>query len=111
NDLYSAILIRGGIWTAIAFVGGLAFAMGLGCLRRIPHVLIVACVGAVLATLVFQLLSAVLFAESRSTDPVANSVFVRLLAMLMISVLVAIGAARGVMGHVNGARVVPRESA
>jgi hypothetical protein len=99
NDLYTAILIRGGIWTAIALVGGLAFASGLGCPRRIPHVLVDVCVGALLATVVFQLLSAVLFADSRSTDPIANSVFVRLLAMLMIPVVVAIGAARGVMGR------------
>jgi len=100
NDLLSPVLIHGGIWMAIGAVGGLAFAIGMKCRRHLPNAVGAACVGAFLAAVLYHLLSGSLFPDSKSTDPVASSSFVRLLGMLLVTVLVAVGAARGALGRV-----------
>jgi hypothetical protein len=99
NDLLTPILIHGGIWMAIGAVGGLAFALGLKSRRNLPNAIGAACVGAFLAAVLYQLLSASLFPDTGSTGPVASSSVVRLLAMLLVTVLVAIGAVRGALGR------------
>jgi len=100
NDLLSPILIHGGIWMAIGAVGGLAFAIGMGCRRCLATAIGGACLGAILATVLFHLIGAGLFSDSGSTEPIASQALVRLLAMLLVTVLVAIGAARGAEGHI-----------
>jgi hypothetical protein len=95
NDLLTPILIHGGVWLAIGVVGAVAFAMGLGCARGIPRAIEGACVGALLASVVYHLLSASLFPDSNSTDPIAGTSLVRFLAMIFVTVLVGLGAARG----------------
>jgi hypothetical protein len=100
NDLLSPILIHGGIWAAIGAVAALAFGLGMGCApRRLLVAALDACVGAFLAAILFQLLGASQFPESGSADPVANSPFVRLVAMLLVTCLVALGAARGALSR------------
>jgi hypothetical protein len=103
NDLLSPILIHGVIWMAIGAVGGLAFAIALGSRRSIPSAAVAACVGAFLASVLVHLLSAALDPDSSWTEPVARSALLRLVAMLLISVLVAVGAARGALGRVKRA--------
>jgi len=101
NDLLSPIMIHAGIWAAIGAVGGLAFAIGMRRGRRLLNAIGGACLGAILATVVFHVLSGALFPDSGSTEPVATSSFVRLLAMLLVTVLVAPGAARGALGRAS----------
>jgi hypothetical protein len=98
NDLLTPIMIHGGIWMAIGAVGGLAFAIGMRCWKRLPDVVAGACFGALLATFVFHALSGTLFPMSGSTEPVANTWIVRLLALFLVPVLIAVGAARGAQG-------------
>ena len=43
NDLMSPIMIHGGIWMAIGAVGGLAFALGMGCGRVAFNAIVGAC--------------------------------------------------------------------
>jgi hypothetical protein len=104
NDLLSPILIHGGLWTAIGAVGGAAFAIGMGCGRRVPQAILGAGAGAALATVLFHLLAASLFPDSRSTEPVAASSTVRLLSRMLVTVLVAAGAARGAQGRFSRAK-------
>jgi hypothetical protein len=99
NDLLTPILIHGGIWMAIGALGGLAFAIGMGRGRHVPVAVGAACVGAFVASVLFHLLSEGLFADSSSTAPLAKSALARLLAMLLVTVLVAVGAARGTLGR------------
>jgi hypothetical protein len=99
NDLLSPIMIHAGVWMAIGAVGGLAFGIGLRCGRNLLGAVGGACLGACLATVVYHLLSASLFLDSGSTEPVATSPLVRLLAMLLVPVFVATGAARGALGR------------
>jgi hypothetical protein len=99
NDLLSPILIHSGIWAVISAVGGLAFAIGMRRGRRLPHAIGGACLGAILATVLFHLLGASLFLDSGSTEPIASSSVVRLLAVFLATVLIAIGAARGTLGR------------
>jgi hypothetical protein len=98
NDELVPILIHGGIWMTIGAVGGAAFAIGLGCTRRLSTSLVESCVGAFLAALLFHALSASFFPDPRSTAPVADSTAVRCLAMFLVPILVAAGAARGSLG-------------
>jgi hypothetical protein len=97
NDLMSPILIHAGIWMAIGTVGGLAFAIGMRCWQCIFNATAGGCLGALLATLVFHGLSEAFFADSGSTAPVATSALARLLAVFLITVLIACGAARGAL--------------
>jgi hypothetical protein len=99
NDLLTPILIHGGIWMAIGAVGGLAFALGLQSRRHLANALGAACIGAFLAAVLFHLLSGSLFPDSRSTEALAGLPVVRLLAMLLVPVLVAVGSARGALGR------------
>ena len=98
SDLLAPVMIHGGIWVAIGAVGGLAFAIGMRCRGRVADAIAGASFGALLATIFFHASAAALFPESGSTDPVARTPIVRLLAMCVISVLVAIGAAAGSQG-------------
>jgi hypothetical protein len=98
NDLLTPIMIHGGIWMAIGAVGGLSFAIGMRCWKRVSDVIAGACFGALLATFCFHALSGTLFPMSGSTEPVANTWIVRAMAMFLVPVLIAVGAARGAQG-------------
>jgi hypothetical protein len=99
SDLLSPILIHSGIWSAIGAAAGMGFAIGMGRARRIPAAVGGACLGAILATVVFHLVSDVLFPDSGSSRAIAGSALVRLLAILAPTVMVAAGAARGALGR------------
>jgi hypothetical protein len=99
NDLLSPILIQGAIWIAIGAVGGLAFGIGVGGWKRLPDSVGGACVGALVASLVFHVLATVLFPDSGSVGPVPTSALARLLAAFLISVAIACGSTKGALGR------------
>jgi hypothetical protein len=109
NDLWSPLWIHGGIWMAIGAVGGSAFALGLGCQRRLPTAIGGAVLGGFLASVVYQTLSASFFPDSDTTGPVGTSAPVRLVAMLSVTLLIAAGAARGTVGGIT--QLVTRRAA
>jgi hypothetical protein len=84
--------VRAGIWGPIGAVGGLAFAIGMRQPRRALDAMIGACLGAVLATVLFHCSGEMFFPDARSAEPLAASPTVRLLAMMLVSILQAIGA-------------------
>lgn len=94
NDLVTPIMTQGGIWTAIGALGGAAFALGAGLRRQVSNAIAGACIGAMLATLLFQVLSQSFFPNSNFGEPLASSPAVRLMARVLVTLLVAIGAAR-----------------
>jgi hypothetical protein len=99
NDLWSPVLIHGAIGMAIGAVGGAAFALGMGCPRRHQAAIGAAVVGGLFAPILFQTLSATFLPGANTMGPIADSRSARLLAMLLITLLIAVGAARGVQGH------------
>lgn len=95
NDILTPLTVHGGIWTAIGAVGGLAFGVGIGAGRRIPQAVEGACIGAFFAAVLFHLLSGFFFPDSGFAQPISRESLNRLLARLLVSVLLAAGAARG----------------
>ena len=51
------------------------------------------------ATVLFHGLGEVLFPDSGSTAPVAGTTLLRLLAVFLVTILIACGAARAAVGH------------
>jgi len=100
NDLFTPILIHGGIWMAIGAVGGMAFAAGMGAWRQLPITAVCACVGAFTASVIFHLLVGMLFPHSSPSEPVGSTAVARLMASSLFTILVAIGVARGALGRV-----------
>lgn len=100
NDLLTPIMVHGGIWAAIGAVGGLAYGVSVGAGRRLPQAIEGACVGAFFATVLFHLICGVFFPESRFAEPIGGESLIRLLSRLLVSVLIAVGAARGAQGRV-----------
>jgi len=99
NDLLTPILIHGGIWMAIGVVGGMAFVAGRNTWRELPLAVLSACVGAFIASISFHVLSGMLFPHISSLEPVGSSTVIRLLATFLVTVLVAIGIAKGTLNR------------
>jgi hypothetical protein len=100
NELLTPILIHGGIWMAIGAIGGLAFNVGMSRGRHLLSTVGAACSGAFVAAVFYHLLGGLLILDSSAAEPLASSALLRLLAMLLVAVLVAVGAARGALGRV-----------
>ena len=100
NDLLTPILIHGGIWMAVGAIGGLAFSVGMSRGRHLLSAVAAACAGAFVASVLYHLLGGFLILDSSAAEPLASSAVLRLLAMLLVSVLVAVGSARGALGRV-----------
>jgi hypothetical protein len=95
SDLVTPILIHSAIWGAIGAVAGLAFAIGMNRARHVPDAIIGACLGTVLATILFHCTREMLFPASRSSDPLGASPIVRFLAFMLVSSFQALGAVWG----------------
>jgi hypothetical protein len=99
SDLLTPVMVHAGIWGAIGAVGGLAFAIGMSRWRQLPDAIIGACIGSALATILFHCCGEMLFPESSSTQPLASWSTVRLMAMLLVSLAVALGAVWGTISR------------
>jgi hypothetical protein len=99
NDLLTPILIHGGIWMAIGVVSGMAFVAGRNTWRDLPLAVLSACVGAFTASISFHVLGGYLFPHISSLEPVGSSTVIRLLATFLVTVLVAIGIAKGTLSR------------
>lgn len=102
NDLMTPILLHGGIWMAIGAVGGAAFSMGAGARRSVAKATVAGCVGGLAAAVVYHLLGGLVFTGSTLTVPLSESAGVRLLAMTLPTVLLAIGATKATLDAVGG---------
>jgi hypothetical protein len=99
NDLLTPILIDGGIWAAIGVVGAVAFVAATNTWRKLPIAILSACVGALVASIVYHVLTALLYPNSASSGPIGHSTTVRLLATSLAAFFVAIGVAKGTLGR------------
>jgi hypothetical protein len=95
NDLLLPLLVLGGIWSAIGAVGGLAFGLGSGGGRRMLSAALGAFLGAMVATILYEVIGVTMFPDARPTQPLAESWSVRLLARVLVTLFAAVGAVFG----------------
>ncbi len=101
NDVVWPLVIHAAILAAIGAVDGLAFAIGMGCRRSLVRAVAATSVGALLAAAIIRLFDVCLSADSAQVNPVASSSILRFVAMLVPSLLIAVGAATATVGSVH----------
>jgi hypothetical protein len=92
GDLVLPLLTHCAIWSAVGGVGGLAFGLGLGGRGCWKATLVGGLVGAAAATVVYELVGAVVFASSKTDLPISSSSTTRGMALLLVASLSSIGA-------------------
>jgi hypothetical protein len=95
-DLILPILMHVGIWSAMGAGGGLAFGIGMGGAARPVRALLGGLLGAIAATLLYEVVGAVLLPLDKTSQPLAATSGARLLAQLLVAVFAAAGAASGI---------------
>jgi hypothetical protein len=99
QDLIVSLVVHAGIWGSLGAAGGLAFALGLGERRRIGRAVIGGLLGALAATLVYEVIGAVCFPLAGSGKPIAETWIPRVLARFLIPVLSALAIGRFVLAR------------
>jgi hypothetical protein len=89
------LMIHAGLWTAIGAAAGLAYALGRGRVRPLPLLAAIfgGLVGAAFGTAIYEVVGAVAFPLSRTSDPFSETTATRLLARLCVAAFVALGLA------------------
>ena len=92
-DLTIPMLVHAGIWAAIGAGGGLAFGIGFGGEKRqIARAAIGGLVGGVLGAAAYEMIGATAFPLADTPRPLSLTWGTRLLARLLVTTLVAVGA-------------------
>ena len=91
GDLALPLLTHGTIWLAVGAIGGLAFGLALGGRGRWKSTLVGGLVGAAVATIVYEIGGALVFASSKSELPLSASVTTRAIALLLVAIFSAAG--------------------
>ena len=78
---------------AVGAIGGLAFGLGLGGRGRWRSTLVGGLLGAAVATVVYEIGGALVFASSKTELPLSSSVTTRAIALLLVAICSAVGAA------------------
>ncbi len=93
GDLALPLLTHGAIWLAVGAIGGLAFGLGLGGQDRWRSTLVGGLLGAAVATVVYEIGGALVFASSKTELPLSSSVTTRAIALLLVALFSAVGVA------------------
>jgi hypothetical protein len=94
-DLSLPLLVHGGLWASVGLATGLAFGLGFGGPGLALEAGIVAIVGALVATLTYELAGILLFPAAQTDRPIAMSPGSRLFADLVLALLTAAALAFG----------------
>ncbi len=89
------MLVHGGIGSAIGIAAAVAFGIGLGGRGRFLRAGLGGLLGAIVATLIFEVVGALAFPMAKTHHPVSEVSASRLLANLVVALLVAAGAVIG----------------
>ena len=101
NHVVWPLVIHAAILAAIGAVGGLAFAIGMGCRRSVVSAIAATSAGAFLAAALIRLFYVCYSANSAQVDLVARSSILRFVAMFLPSLLIAVGAAKATVASVR----------
>jgi hypothetical protein len=84
-DLMFPLLIHSGLWLAVAIPAGLAFGLGVGDARRAIEAIVYAVVGAILATVIYEVAGVWLFPRAQTDRPLPISSAARLFAYIVVA--------------------------
>ncbi|MDX2035312.1 MAG: hypothetical protein SFX72_01575 [Isosphaeraceae bacterium] len=90
-DLKLPLVIHAGIWCSLGAAAGLAFGFGYSDKRKLAAIFLGGFLGAFAATVLFDVLGAILFPFSEADVPISPSLPARILARLIVAVGVALG--------------------
>ena len=93
GDLALPLLTHGAIWLAVGAISGLAFGLGLGGKGRWRSTLVGGLLGAAVATVVYEIGGALVFASSKTELPLSSTVTTQAIALLLVATFSAVGAA------------------
>jgi hypothetical protein len=93
GDLMLPLLTHGAIWSVIGALGGLALGLGLGGRGRWRAALVGGLVGAAAATIVYEVVGALVFPSAKTDLPLSSSLTTRAMAEFLVAILSAVGAA------------------
>ncbi len=93
RDLILPLLVHAGIWSGVAAIAGLAYALGLGERRWVPRIMLGGFIGAALGTVTYELLGALVFPAAQTTQFVSATWATRLLARLAVTIASSAGVA------------------
>ena len=90
------LLIHLGLWSAVGLAAGLAFGIGSGASKpsRFVQTALGGLVGAMVGTVVFEVVGAGLFPMAHTPDPFSDTPGTRLLARLCVAGFVGLGVIR-----------------
>jgi hypothetical protein len=110
ENLILPILMHGGIWSALGAGGGLAYGIGMGGATRSVRALLGGLLGAVAATLLFEVVGAVFLPLDKTSQPLAATSGARLLAQLSVAVFVAVFAAASAASGLREPAIKPKHT-
>jgi hypothetical protein len=84
-SLLIGLVLHGAVWAAIGAAGGMAFGLGLGERRKLPHAVAGGLIGAIVGTAVYEVIGAALFPLDGTALPVSDTWKSRLLARLAVA--------------------------
>jgi hypothetical protein len=93
DDLLLPLLIHAGCWAPIGAAAGLAYGVGMRGVRGALAALLCGLLGALIGTLVFEVIAPFAFPLAKTSEPISASWGSRLLARLSIALFTAAGAA------------------
>jgi hypothetical protein len=94
HDLATPLIVHGAMWICAGAVGGGALGFGLGSPALAIRGAIGGALGALVATVIYEFLSAMLFPLVETTRPISEASGARLLALLSVAILASLGAYR-----------------
>jgi hypothetical protein len=100
TDLLGPLACHGSIWLTAALSAGLALGIGMGG-RLVSKIVGGAMAGAVVATILYEVIGALLFATGKTEMPLSTSVVTRAMAQMLVAVLSAGGAVLAVRDGVR----------
>jgi hypothetical protein len=92
HDLVFPLIVHGAMWTCAGAVGGGALGLGLGSWALAIRGAIGGALGAMVGTVIYEFLGAVLFPLAETTRPIAEASGARMLALVSVAVLASLGA-------------------
>lgn len=94
ENMLLALLCHAGVWGLIGLAGGLAYGLGVGGGGgRVARAAVGGLIGAVLATVLYEVIGAAAFPLDKTAEPVAATGAARLLGIAAVALFTALGAA------------------
>jgi hypothetical protein len=92
-EMTSSLLAHGGTWGTVGAAGGLAFGIGLGGRGRTVRTLLGGLLGGVAGAVLYELIGSLVLPDTKTSEPIAATWGIRLLAQFLAVIPIAAGVA------------------